>query len=194
MKLGKLLLAVVGAAALLSALASSASARNLSFSSQTTTSLFRRLNFSGGIGGTIECEVKLSGSYHSRTIAKVTTTLIGYITEGTVLRCARGSATINQGSLPWHRRYNSFAGTLPNITSVREVISGVEWTYREPAGILCTIFGVTSVRNWLINAAQIIGDALSGIGRCGGFFTGTISGEESNVTNGAEARLTVTLI
>jgi hexokinase len=194
MKLGKLLLAVVGAAALLSALASSASARNLSFSSQTTTSLYRRLDFSGGIGGTIECEVKLSGSFHSRTHTKTTELLIGYITEGTVLRCARGSATINQASFPWHRRYHDFGGTLPNVTSIGEVISGVEWNYREPAGITCTVTGGTSLRTFLINLHQLFKDDITGLSRCGAFFTGTISGEESNLTNGSGARVTITLI
>ncbi len=194
MKFSKLLLAVVSAAVLLGALASAASARNLSNSSQTNVALWRVMNFAGGIGGAVECEVKLSGSFHSRTIAKVTTTLIGYITEGTILSCRRGSATINQSSLPWHRRYRSFTGTLPNITSLAETVSGAEWTVREPSGITCTVTGATATGTYAVSAGTITRAAVGGTSRCGGFFTGTLSGEETNVTNGAGARLTLTLI
>ncbi len=194
MKFSKLLLAVVSAAALFGALGSSASARNLSSSSQTFTNLWRFIQIAGGIGGPAVCEVKFSGSYHSRTIAKVTTTLIGYVTEGTVLRCSRGSATINQGSLPWHRRHAGFVGTLPNITALSETVSGVELTVREPSGITCTVTGATMTQTFAISSGTITGASVSGTARCGGFFTGTFSGEETNVTNGAGARITLTLI
>ncbi len=194
MKFSKLLLAVVSAAVLLGALTSAASARNLSSSSQTTTTLWRRMDFTGDISGTTECEVKLSGSFHSRTMAKVTTTLIGYITEATVLRCARGSATINQASLPWHRRYRSFTGTLPSITGLSETISGSEWTLRGPSGITCTVTGATLVLAYVLSSGTVTSASVSSTGRCGGFFTTTLAGTETNVTDGSGARITVTLI
>ncbi len=176
MKLSKLLLAVIGAAVLFSTLVSSASARNISTSSQTTTALWRRLVFAGGIGGAAECEIKISGSFHTWTIAKITTALVGYITEGTILRCARGSGTINQASLPWHRRYASFNGTLPNITSTAETISGAEWTVREPGGITCTVTGATLTASITVSSGTVTRASASGTSRCGGFFTGTHSG------------------
>ncbi len=152
------------------------------------------MNFAGGIGGVFECEVKLSGSFHSRTIAKVTTTLIGYITEGTVLRCARNSVTINQSSLPWHRRYASFGGTLPNITGFSESVSGAEFNIREPSGITCTVTGATMAFTYVVSSGPVTRATVSGTSRCSGFFTLTVAGEETNVTNGAGARITITLI
>jgi len=196
MKLSKLTLAVVGTTVFLCAVVSSASARNFSVTSQTSATLWRRMDFAGGIGGILECEVKLSGSLHSRTSTKTPNTLIGYITEGTVLRCARGTMTVNQASLPWHRRFRNFEGALPNITSRAETIAGAEWTYREPFGITCTVRRETSsmIHTYTIGAGRAISEArVSGSSRCGEF-TVTLSGATTNVTNGAGARITVTLI
>jgi len=194
MKFSKLLLAIVGATVLLGAMISSASARNLSNSSQTTTALWRRMDFAGGFG-TVECEVKLSGSFHSRTSTKTVNSLIGYITEGTVLRCIRGGATISQTSLPWHRRYRSFSGTLPEISGVSETVSGAEWRIREPTfGAICTV-GTESetIGTYSVAARTVTAAAVSGESFCSGL-RGRLSGSETNVTNGSGARLTVTLI
>jgi hypothetical protein len=102
MMLGKLV-AVLGAAALLGALVSSASARNFSTSEQRNTALWRAMNFVGGFGG-FKCEVKFSGSLHTRTSTKTVNFLIGYITEGTVLRCARAAPSSTR-KLSVARRY-----------------------------------------------------------------------------------------
>jgi len=85
MKFSKPVLAVVSATVLLGALVASASANHLEISSQTTKTTWTRWNFRGGFG-TFECEVVLSGSFHSRTIAKTAGSLIGYITAATVVR------------------------------------------------------------------------------------------------------------
>ena len=88
MKLGNLLLASVGAAVLLGAFVSSAYARNLSLSSQTDTVLWRSLRLTSP-SEPIGCEVKLTGTLHSRTIAQAVNALIGYITEASIIRCPR---------------------------------------------------------------------------------------------------------
>jgi len=192
----KLLLAVLGAAVLLGAFVSSASARNLSLSSQTSTILWRSWEFSGG-WGTQECDVKLSGSFHTRAISKSVGSLIGYVTEGSVLRCSIGSMTINQASLPWHRRYSGYAGTLPNVTGIAETFTGVEFTFRESIfGFTCTVRRETSstIGTYGVGAGGTITRAdVSGTSPCGSF-TGSLSGTETNVTNGSSARITVTLI
>jgi len=197
MKLSKLLLAVMGATVLLGALVSSASARNLSSSSQTNTALWRRMDFAGGFG-TIECEVRISGSLHTRTFTKTVGSLIGYITEGTVLRCARGSATINRASMPWHVRYRSFGGTLPIITSKSGTIVGVEFTIREPVfGITCTVRRETSstIGTYTISSGIVTRAAPSGTSRCSEF-EATLAGSETNVTTTltGTTRITITLI
>jgi len=195
MKLSKLLLVVVGATALLVTLVATASARNLEDSSQTTRASWTRMNFSGGFG-TVECEVRLTSSYHTRTMTKTINSLIGYLYEGEVTRCSRGSATVNRASLPWHIRYRSFTGTLPNITSIEGFDLGSEWTFREPTfGITCTVPRATSsmISSYTISSGGVTRADVSGSSPCGSF-TGTLEGSTTNVTNGAGARLTVRLI
>ena len=195
MKYSKLLLATMGATVLLGALVSSASARALSYSSQNFRATWNRMNFSGGIG-TVECEVLLQGSLHSRSNAKLVGTLIGYISEGTVIRCSRGGATLLAASLPWHRRYRGFVGTLPNISSVSETVTGAEWTLREPTfGVTCTIRreSFVGILTLTLTGGAVHRADISGTFPCSGF-TIAMSGATTVVSNGAGASITVTLI
>src|SRR6266511_5819391 len=182
MKLGKLLLAVVGATALLGALVASASARNLE-GTQTVSALWARMDF-GGVFGTVECEVRLSGSFHERTIATVAGTLIGYITEGTVLRCARFGVTIRQESLPWHRRYRSLTGTLPNITGLSETVTGAEWRI-ELSGFACTVSATNSstILTYAVSNGTVTRAEVSGTSSCSGSNI-TLSGSTTDVEDG----------
>lgn len=137
MKLCKLLLAALGATVLLCALVSTASARSLSSSSQTLRSTFREVRFRG-LFGLANCAVTLEGSLHSRTIAKTPGLLMGYITAAIKEPiCTSGAATILTETLPWHVRYLSFTGTLPNITSIRVNVIDSAWRIRENGGITC---------------------------------------------------------
>jgi hypothetical protein len=104
-----------------------ASARNLSVSNQNFRIVWRELIF----GEFVNCEVTLEGSFHYRTIVKRERALIGLVTRATVRHpCVSnegwadngteeflGRRTIN--SLPWHLTYETFLGTLPNITGIR---------------------------------------------------------------------------
>jgi hypothetical protein len=201
MKLCKLILAAVGATVLLSALVSTASARTLSTSSQTLRSTFRRVRFELPFGDTI-CEVTLEGSLHSRTIAKSGGSLIGYITRADLGPCSSGAATILRETLPWHVRYKSFAGTLPNITSMRIDVINSSFRVREPFGVTC-LARSTATEPAIGTFNREIGGALtsSEIGgsiRTGsecGSFPGTFSSDPGTVTvlNSA-TRITVTLI
>lgn len=132
MKLSKLLLATIGATVLLGALVGSASAGRLSTTSQTLRSSFRTVTFRG-LFGNIRCQVTLEGSLHAATIAKVTGSLIGYITEARLGPCESGTATILRETLPWHAQYDSFAGTLPRITRIIIRVIGARFQVREPA-------------------------------------------------------------
>jgi hypothetical protein len=131
MKLVRLTVALAAATALMAALAGSASARSLSTSSQTLRSTWARVSFREPIFGfTVVCPVTLEGSLHSRTIAKGVYNLIGYITRAAVgpsASCAGGEATILTTSLPWHVRYQGFTGTLPEIRTVRALVSGASF-------------------------------------------------------------------
>jgi len=126
----KLLLAGLCVTFLLAAAVSTASANHLSVNEQRHRLTWRELQFVASAGSTLTCEVTLEGSFHSRTIRKIPNTLIGHINKASVGACAGGSATIHIESLPWHEQYNSFTGTLPNITSVKLALVGARYRIR----------------------------------------------------------------
>ena len=70
-------------------------------------------------GGTVECPVTMSGSFHRSTYAKVIDSLIGVVaTARAESRCTGGAMTILQEALPFHVVYAGFVGTLPRIVEV----------------------------------------------------------------------------
>ena len=189
------LLAAVSATVLLGAFVSSAFARNIEVSTRIRRTLFLSLIFGGGFGN-VECEVRIGSSLHASTFTKTVGSLIGYVTEGNVSRCSRGGATINQASLPWHRRYRSFAGALPNITGLSETITGAEWNIREPTfGITCTVRREASsaIGTLAVSGGTVTSESVSGTSSCGSF-SGSLSGSTTNVTNGSGTRITIRLI
>lgn len=102
------------------------------------TVTWSEMSLSGGFG-TVRCALTLEGSLHSASFAKVRGGLVGVVTG------ARGSSgcgifqsRVLTGTLPWHVRYNTFAGTLPNITSIALQVVGFEYLIRETGfGIEC---------------------------------------------------------
>jgi hypothetical protein len=117
----KLLLTTLTAALVLSVAVGIASARRIEASEQRVYIIWSALEFKSGILNPIRCPVTLLGSFHSRTISKVSGQLVGFINHGTVAeaRCTGGRARVLPETLPWHVRYDSFAGTLPTITRIR---------------------------------------------------------------------------
>jgi hypothetical protein len=198
-KLGKAGLAIIGATVLLGALTASASARTLSTSSQTLRAAFSAVTFRGAFGN-IVCAVTVEGSFHSRTQAKVVNSLTGLITRAELGTCATGSVTLLRETLPWHIRYDSFTGVLPNITNVKARVVGVMARAREPL-ITClltsteeapaTITFNRDVATRAITTAQIGGTGIETT--CGR--AGTFESDRANVTVlGAATRITLTLI
>jgi hypothetical protein len=110
----KLILAGLGATLLMGFAVSTAAARNFSVSSQNFRGTFNNLRFEA-IGITDTCRVTIEGSLHTRTIAKVAGSLIGYITRVTIGQCSQGT-TVLTATLPWHISYEGFSGRLPAIT------------------------------------------------------------------------------
>ncbi len=133
-------LGALAAALAIGVLGSTASARRLEFSSQSFRVAFP-------IAGEptqpefVSCPFTLEGSFHSRTLSKVSSGLIGYITRAAVAEasCRNGRGRFLPETLPWHVRYESFAGTLPNITSIRGQIIGLSdrLEYERLGGIIC---------------------------------------------------------
>jgi len=150
----KLGLTALIAALLLSAAISTAGARSLSVSSQTIRATWSRLGFNDeSLGLSIGCHLTLEGSFHSRTIAKVSRALIGAITRVDVFteRCTGGFVK-GKPPFPWHITYESFIGTLPNISSVRLLLARFRYLLIVPGLGTCE-YG-TSTDN-VISAANL---------------------------------------
>ncbi len=193
------LLGAASATVLLCALAATASAGRLSFSSQTLRATFREVRFSGGFGTTV-CAVTLEGSLHARVIPKVIDGLIGYVTRASLGSCIQGSATILREFFPWHVTFQEFGGTLPAINVISTYIIEATFQIREP------VFGITCLaRSSVVQPVQgIFGrgaeGTLASVGLGGSVPTncgssGGISGTSNSLTVlNSSTRVTVTLI
>jgi hypothetical protein len=129
------LTAIAAAALLLTAIATTASARNLSTSEQSFRTTFSSLEFASE-SVTIRCRLTLEASFHTRTFAKVVNALVGAVTRAIVAHpgCTNGEAWADNGTeseplgtapnkLPFHVQYESFSGTLPNISTMNIFLS-----------------------------------------------------------------------
>lgn len=134
-KYGKTLATLVAATVILGAMVGTASARRLASSSGTIRAAWTELIFSGS-GATITCPVTLEGSLHERTIDKTPEALIGYITRVIVGEgvCRGGGARALTETLPWHVRYGSFEGRLPDIEAITARIINANFQIRATIG------------------------------------------------------------
>jgi hypothetical protein len=140
----RLILAALTASVLMGLAVSSATAGRLSTSNTRFRITWAALRFAGSEGGLNQtCRITLEGSFHSATIRKIAGTLIGAITRGIVdsTNC-RGTnephrMTILQETLPWHLTYESFRGTLPNITEIQILLRRYDFRFSS------TILGIT---------------------------------------------------
>jgi hypothetical protein len=148
MHIRRTLLAIVGAAILLGALAGAASAGRLSTSEQRLRGVFRSMEF-GLPSVTVRCEVTVEGTFHERTAIKDLGTLMGYITRTTLGACSSGAATILTETLPWHIRYSGFEGALPEITSIIAHIVGA--ALRVTGGGVNCLARSTATRPGIVN-------------------------------------------
>jgi hypothetical protein len=100
----KLLFAALTATVFLSFAVGSASARRFELSNQRFLAIWTSLEFTIEGLSPVLCPVTLEGSYHSRTLSKVSGQLVGYITAANVNGplCTNGSATVLRETLPWH--------------------------------------------------------------------------------------------
>jgi hypothetical protein len=195
----KLLLGVVGAAMLMLATTGSASAANLSRSSQTWRATFASAGIRFPTIG-VSCSLVLEGSFHSRTMAKVAGSLVGYVRGAVGGSCTSGTIRFLTETLPWHVRYSSFAGTLPTISSLSYAIVGWAFRYTEVVGLNCLYVSTEASPVTFVETREA-GGALTRVD-LGGSPPGeretcprlSVTGSTSNYTNEAGARITVTLI
>ncbi len=133
-----LLLATLGAAALLCAAVGIASARSFSSSTQTMRATWQEFEITDASGTTSAiCPLTLEGSFHARTYAKVAGTLIGYINRAGLSATCPFEFRLLSETLPWHVRYRSFSGVLPTIATIAQSVVGFAIRLREPFGTTC---------------------------------------------------------
>ena len=131
------LVTAAAAAMVLFAASGPGSARNFSLSETHFMTGWAAMTFAGG-EISVRCPVVVEGSFHNRTFTKTAGALVGYVglavsTEGS---CSGGRVIVKEESLPWHVRYDSFTGTLPNITAVKLQLIGARIA-TEVLGIRC---------------------------------------------------------
>jgi hypothetical protein len=210
----RIILGTLVAVAALACCVGGASARRLNLSAQTFRVTWQEWTPEIGYGELtirVSCPVTLEGSFHSRTIAKTVGTLLGYFTRATIGEAACRSREWPEArlrllaeTLPWHVRYRSFSGLLPNITAVAfDVVSPAIRVTGLPFSGSCL---------YRATAAAPLGDQFDltagGVAsyRTGGFIplaegnflcaeTAYLSGSGGTVTvQGGASRITVTLI
>jgi hypothetical protein len=137
----KLVMGGLAAAMLLAFAVGTASARRIQVSEQRFYFIWSSLEFEFGTGSAISCPVTLLGSFHSRTIAKVSGQLIGYLTHVDVREASCSMRALIE-TLPWHVQYNSFAGPLPAINRVRLALVNARFLF---GGIAC-LYTATQAR------------------------------------------------
>jgi hypothetical protein len=130
---------VFAAIVFLAVLVGNASANRLSISSQTRRDVWTSMEFEAGI--TARCPVTLEGSVHSTVSSKTAGALSGYVTRAIVgeASCIGGRARALTENLPWHIRYTSFVGTLPDITAISETIIGARFLIAASFPIIGTV-------------------------------------------------------
>ena len=201
----KLLLAALTAAITLGALVGTTSANRIALSNNTFRATWSRIRFIGF--ASIECQVTMEGSFHSRTLAKVAEGLIGYVTRATVAEgaCTGGSVRVLAATLPWHIRFESFSGTLPNITVAWKRIVGA--AFQVSFGSSACLIASTAasplkgganisggvVENLRINESASIPISSGNAIVCGN--SGRIEGTTNSLTVlGSTSKITVTLV
>lgn len=142
----------------LAAAVSGAGARRIELSNQRFRIIWNPLQFSNtGIGFSTGCPVTLEGSFHSKTLSKVSGNLVGYVTRTYIqhpscsprfVNFLSGAPEAEPSTLPWHVRYDSFSGTLPSITQLDFQIINFEVDI-ELNGTTC-LFGSTPARPFFL--------------------------------------------
>jgi hypothetical protein len=195
--------------ACLSGMTALASANRLSVSSTTLRAVWPEWTVTARWGETVlfqsVCALTLHATLHTASFAKVSGSLLARADPATLApTCRTGSPILLTERLPWHLRYASFSGTLPNMSSVAFDIVGVSFLWREPLGARC-LYGGTEASPARFSATLERGGVTSvrwdetrpvpGGGE-GGLCPSTVtySGSGTMMTINSTTRITVTLI
>jgi hypothetical protein len=140
------LFGALAAVVVLGAAVGIASANRFGLSDNTFKAVWNPLTFSEPLGGgAVRCRVTLEGTLHSKTIEKIEGSLIGYVTRVSVAEssCTGGTARPLAATLPWHIKYETFEGALPNIRRINILLEGTAFLVHVNLGPEC-LFGGTA--------------------------------------------------
>lgn len=142
----KLFIATLTASLTLAATISTATANRIAFDEQGFRQPMTEFTVSESGGGfAVSCRITLEGSFHSRSISKASEALIGYIRTAAVEPlCIEGRMRILTETLPWHVRYESFSGTLPNITGINLRDVGMALAIEKGLSAVCLLKATTA--------------------------------------------------
>lgn len=132
--------ATIAAFTLLAAV-SSASANDLSVSEQGFEIQWTPLTLQSG--SEASCNLTLAGSFHARSFAKSSGSLVGHITRASSSGCA---LTVLQETLPWHVTYLNFSGSLPRISAISLRFIGMSMRF-DPPGTVPACLGTSETRS-----------------------------------------------
>jgi hypothetical protein len=196
--------AAVAAVTVLAVGVGSASATRFASNSQTNRGVWTGLEFIAEGITTVRCPVTFEGSLHSRTISKVAGSLVGFVLRAIVgeASCQNGKARVLAEKLPWHVRYESFGGTLPNIVNINKQIIGAAWsvTTRVFGTELMCLYTTTATEPVTGRLAREVGGVVTGDTLSGSIRSGTFGcpratlGGTGTVKTTAGANVTVTLV
>jgi hypothetical protein len=114
--------------------------RNLRAETTRTNWTWRALTLnSPELESPVVCEFATTVELHER-IAKIAGGELGFITSVSIRNCRNGAVTFLRG-LALRLRYESFAGTLPNITSVRITITNLALLVTDSTGLARCLYG-----------------------------------------------------
>jgi hypothetical protein len=82
------------------------------------------------------CSLTLSGAFHDDTFAKAASSLVGVV-DATTMSCEE-ALVVQDETLPWHVLHASYAGTLPDITSITSLVVGMTLMFN-PGGFACLL-------------------------------------------------------
>lgn len=158
----RVVLVTLASTLLLANAVSTTFAGRLEVSSQQIRATWSSFELGNIITGTARCKVTLEGSFHSRTIRKVERSLIGAITRFNVTACTNGRVTAGTQVPLGHLTYESFSGTLPNITTVGFLLSRFAVLF-EVQEICNGIYGSLDTDNISLAATREAGGSITSV-------------------------------
>ncbi|MGB2711705.1 MAG: hypothetical protein WBC33_09320, partial [Conexibacter sp.] len=103
---------------------------------------------------TVACDITRTISLH-RTIPKTAGALAGLVTRVDLSNCDEPVRVLTE-TLPWHLRYNSFSGTLPNPGVINFAAVNLSWLVEFLGGLFRCLYSGTVLVGAVITGGVIV--------------------------------------